>query len=227
MAVNRQTVPEAIRKLFGIDVAKDSPLLKNKATSLVRNGLIKTETELIAHRKAVYLAEGQEVVLFNALVLNAIFPDPKDVKKVFVEAEFRRQASIIVKAVLTDTQSVVGVCLSHPNAYELINCLEGSLLEGGFDLFSERLPNPFNVLPQIALGQETGLLQALLAQAAALSPADGLLLSFLKGDIVEANRLAGLLETDNPELTALKNGVELKFREAQAFDDLLDQFRKM
>lgn len=222
MNVERLTVPDAIRKLFGVDVAKESPLLKNKANSLVRNGLIKTDTELIAHRNAVYLAEGQETVLFNALVLNAIFPDPKDVKKVFVEAEFRQQAAIIVKAVLTDTQSVVGVGLSHPNAYELINCLES-----GFDLYKERLPNPFNVLPQIALGQETGLLQALLAQAAALSPAEGLLLSFLRGDIEEANRLAGLLETDNPDLSALKNSVESKFREAQEFDDLLDQFRKM
>lgn len=222
MSAERLTVPDAIRKLFGIDVAKESPLLKNKANSLVRNGLIKTDTELIIHRKAVYLAAGQETVLFNALVLNAIFPDPKEVKKIFLNDKFRQQAAMTVKAVLTDTHSVVGVGLSHPNAYELIRCLEGS-----FDLFKQRLPNPFNVLPQVALGEETGLLQALLAQAAALSPADGLLLSFLKGDIAEANRLAGRLDTENPELIALKNSVEAKFREAQEFDDLLDQFRKM
>lgn len=222
MNAERLTVPEAIRKLFGIDVAKESPLLKNKANSLVRNKLIKTYTELIVHRKSVYLAEGQETVLFNALVLNGIFPDPKDVKKIFVEDEFRRQAVITVKAVLTGNHSIVGVSLSHPNTYKLISCLEGE-----WDLYKERLPNPFNVLPQVALGEETGLLQALLAQAAVLSPADGLLLSFLRGDIVEANRLASLLDTDNPELIALKNSVEAKFREAQEFDDLLDQFRKM
>ena len=66
MVSSKLTIPEAIRKLFDIDVAKDSPLLKNKANSLVRNGLIKVETEKIVQRKAVYLADGQLTVLHNA-----------------------------------------------------------------------------------------------------------------------------------------------------------------
>lgn len=222
MSVDRLTIPDAIRKLFGIDVAKESPLLKTKANSLVRNGLIQIETELIVHRKAVYLIEGQETVLFNALVLNAFFPDPKDVKKVFDDDNYRRQAAAIVKSVLLDTQSVIGVAVSNPKSLELISCLEGY-----FDLFCGRLPNPFQVLPQVALGDNTSLLHALLAQSASLSPADGLLMNYLNGDIVEANRLAQLIEPDTQELTALKNSVESKFREAQEFDSLLDQFREM
>ncbi|MGB0467633.1 MAG: hypothetical protein ACPGF7_08925 [Pontibacterium sp.] len=222
MSADRLTIPESIRKLFGIDVAKESPLLKTKANSMVRNGLIQTETELIVHRKAVYLAEGQDTVLFNALVLNAFFPDPKDVKKVFHDDDYRLQAAAIVKSVLLDTQSVIGVAVSNPKSLELISCLESS-----FDLFSGRLPNPFQILPQVALEDNISLLHALLAQSASLSLADGLLLSYLNGDIVEANRLAQLIEHDTPELTALKNSVESKLREAEEFDSLLDQFREM
>lgn len=222
MSVERLTIPDAIRKLFGIDVAKESPLLKNKANSLVRNGLIKTETELIVHRKSVYLAKGQEIVLFNALLLNAVFPDPKDVKKVFFDTDYRQKAAITAKSVLLENKSLMGVAISHPDTRELISCLEGA-----FDLFNEKLPNPFQMLPQVALGGEASLLHALLAQAASLSPADGLFFCFLKGDIAEANRLAQKIEADTPELNALKNTIESKYREAQEFDFLLDQFREM
>lgn len=102
------TIPEAIHKLFGINVAKESPLLKNKANSLVRNGLIEVERESKVQRSGVTLRAGQEIALHNALLLNAIFPDPKDVKRIFLDAQFRRECAELVVNVLKNRNSLLG-----------------------------------------------------------------------------------------------------------------------
>ena len=44
------TILDAIRYLFGIDVAKESPYLKDKANSLVLYKLVKVNTEKVIQR---------------------------------------------------------------------------------------------------------------------------------------------------------------------------------
>ena len=83
MIAKGPTIPEAIYKLFGVHVAKESPLLKNKANSFIRNGLVAVEREARVQRDSVHLMPGQEVILGNALVLNAIFPSTSNTKKIF------------------------------------------------------------------------------------------------------------------------------------------------
>ncbi len=214
------TIPEAIRSLFKIDVAKESPLLKNKAMSLVRNRLIKVEKELNVQRSKVRLAKGQETVLFNALVLNAVFPDPKDVKAIFTNTKYRCSAVLILNSVLRGHDSLCGVALSSVAAIKLVECIDSD-----FDLYAARLPNPFKVLPQVALGENTNLLQALLAQAAMLDPVDSVLVTYLDGDFVRAQAmLADISDLDGP-MAVITDFIEASITEAGEFDELIDQFK--
>lgn len=81
---NQITIPQAIKKLFDIEVSKESPYIKDKANSFVRNKLIKVVTEQKVQRKSVYLKDSQQLdVLYNALLLNAFYPDPKHVQQIF------------------------------------------------------------------------------------------------------------------------------------------------
>ncbi|AXS81902.1 hypothetical protein D0851_01900 [Marinobacter sp. Arc7-DN-1] len=215
------SIPEAIRKLFGIDVAKESPLLKNKAMSFVRNKLIAVRTELKVDRKSVYLEADQSNALHNALILNAVFPNPKDVKRIFEDQQYRSQCATVVRRVLTDRGSVLGQALQSQSSEQMASFLANNER----DLRRELMPNPFHVLPQVALGDNTTLLHALLAQAASLEPSDSFLLAYLNGDWETAQELSSQISSGSPELFALKTEIDRKLREAHEFSDLLDLFR--
>ena len=219
---SRLTIPEAMRQLFGIDVASQSQLLKTKADSLVRNKLIKIETEQKVQRQSKYLAPGQMTVLFNALLLNAVFHDPKDVKRIFENKAYRQECAKAVRALFGSTNSLMGIALNNGFAVAFADALAGD-----FDLYQDKLPNPFAVLPQLALGKNQSLLHALLAQAAAMDPADNLLLAYLQGDLDKADQMASLIDTDNHAVNHLKRHVEKARREAVEFEDVLTHFRNM
>ncbi|MDP5142622.1 hypothetical protein ORJ00_07715 [Rheinheimera baltica] len=219
------TVPDAIRKLFDIDVATQSAFLKNKAMSMIRNGLIKIapKSKLDDHRFPTYLANEQQlVVLFNALLLNAVFHDPKDVKKIFEDISYRQDCAKVVSAMLGNRNSLMGISLNNPASVEFTKALASDV-----DLYSHKLPNPFAVLPQLALGKNQNLLHALLVQSAALEPADNVLLAYIEGDIEKAAKLAELMDYDNGAINQIKLHLEKKLSEALEFDELLDQFKKM
>jgi hypothetical protein len=219
---SRITVPEAIRQLFDIDVASQSQLLKTKADSLVRNKLIKIETEQKVQRQSKYLAPGQMTVLFNALLLNAVFHDPKDVKRIFEDKAYRQECAIALRAMFGKSNSLMGIALSNGLAVKFTDALAGD-----FDLYQNKLPNPFAVLPQLALGKNLNLLYALLAQSAAMDPTDNLLLAYLEGDVDKAAEIASSIVTDNDAVTQLKQHIDNKLQEAIEFDDLLGKFKKM
>ena len=219
------TVPDAIRKLFDIDVATQSPFIKNKAMSMIRNGLIKIapKSKLDDHRFPTYLANEQQlVVLFNALLLNAVFHDPKDVKKIFEDTYYRQDCAKVVSAMLGKRNSLMGITLNSPSAIAFSQALAGDI-----DLYTDKLPNPFAVLPQLALGKNQNLLHALLVQSAALEPADNVLLAYIEGDLAKAARLAALMDSENEAINQIKLHLDKKLSEAIEFDELLDQFKKM
>lgn len=217
---SRLTIPEAIRQLFDLDMAGLSPQLKNKAMSLERNGLIKVEKESKVQRKTLYLAPGQLTVLYNALLLNAVFPDPKQIKAIFTQPLQRQHCAGIVQSMFEGSNSLMGIALSSSAAREFTLALAGD-----FDLYHNRLPNPFSVLPQLALGDNLSLMHALLAQSAAMSPADNLLLAYLQGDLDKAMTL--LSSMDNDAVEPLRLHIEKAHRQAVEFDDLLEQFRNL
>tara|TARA_B100001105_G_C22353042_1_gene426605 strand:- start:417 stop:1088 length:672 start_codon:yes stop_codon:yes gene_type:complete len=216
------TIPEAIYKLFGVHVAKESPLLKNKANSFIRNGLVAVEREARVQRDSVHLMPGQEVILGNALVLNAIFPSTSNTKKIFENSKYRLECADTVRTLLKDRNSLLGQAFQSRTVEELIDFL----CDLRRDLNTEPLPNPFSVLPQVALGKNSDLLQTLLSQATALDPGDSFLLAYIEGDWEQAQNLSSQISCGTPELLALKAEVDRKLAEAHEFDDLLNFFRK-
>ena len=219
----KRSLADTVRILFGIDPA-ECTVLKDRANSFARNKLVKIVEEHVefGHRNKKYVAVGHEVVLFNALLLNAVFHDPKDVKHIFTDQAFRAKASETLKAVLLSKNNVSGIALSSPDCIKLVEALEGK-----WDLYSHKLPNPFSVLPQAALGKNTSLLQALLAQSAALDPMDSVLASYLRGDIEQAYRQISNITEKQTLALPLINKIQQAYKEAIDFDDLLDQMRQI
>ena len=113
------TIPEAIYKLFGVQVATESPFLKNKANSFVRNELITVDRDPKVQRDGIYLKPGQESVLHNALILNAIFPNTANTKKIFENFEYRSQCANTVREILKNRNSLLGQAFQSNEVNEL------------------------------------------------------------------------------------------------------------
>lgn len=217
------TIPHAIKILFNIEVSKESPYLKDKANSFVRNKLIQTVEEKKTQRKSVFLKDHQQLdVLFNALLLNAFYPDPKHVVKIFKDVKFRYDCAQTIRALFGRQSNVAGQALISGKVNELI-----SVLESDADLFKNKLPNPFQKLPQLAFGKNTGLLNCLLLQASALEPVDNVLNAIAKGDWNKARELSINLSKESPGAIELANMIDKKFKDAQEFNDLLDYFKNI
>lgn len=213
-----KSIPDTIRDLFQIELAGDNKFLKDKANSFRRNALLKVVEEERVQRKSVYLAPGQDIVLFNALLLNAFFPDPKYVKTIFEEPKIRKEATQIVKSLLMERATVTGIVLSSAQTKAMIDGLEGTL-----DLYAEKLPNPFDTLPQVILGQHTNLLNALLVQASVLDPLDSVLAAYVAGDLDRACELADKL-SDQSSVELFIGVIRKQQAEVKRFKNLLDDF---
>jgi len=213
-----KSIPDTIRDLFQIDLASENKFLKDKANSFRRNKLLKVVEVERVQRKSVYLAPGQDIVLFNALLLDAVFSDPKYVKKIFEEPETRKEATQTLKSLLIERTGVAGIALSSDQTAAMIEGLEGDL-----DLYTEKLPNPFETLPQVVLGQHTNLLNALLAQASVLDPLDSVLAAYVEGDIDRACELADQL-SDQSAVAPFIGLIRKQQVEVKRFKTLLDDF---
>lgn len=213
-------IPEAIRDMFGIESAAESKFLADKANSFKRNGLLKVEQEYGIQRSATYIDKDQEAVLFNALLLSSVFTDPKQVKKIFDDQAVRAEAAQTLRAMLLNRTTVCGMALASAETTLLVTSLEGN-----FDLYTEKLPNPFETLPQMLLGPHTNLLNALLAQALVLDPVDSVLAAWVAGDIESAYQLANKIDNSEPVAPFLEM-VRSRYHELQRLSKLLDDFFK-
>ncbi|KZY96961.1 hypothetical protein A3746_04370 [Oleibacter sp. HI0075] len=213
-----KSIPDTIRDLFQIDLASENKFLKDKANSFRRNKLLKVVEEERVQRKSVHLAPGQDIVLFNALLLDAVFSDPKYVKKIFEKPETRKDATQKLKSLLMERNTVTGIALSSDQTGAMISALEGEL-----DLYTEKLPNPFATLPQVVLGQHTNLLNALLVQASVLDPLDSVLAAYVEGDIDRACELADQL-SDQSAVGPFIGLIRKQQVEVKRFKTLLDDF---
>lgn len=220
MSNNLLTLATAVKLLFGFELAHESPVLKNRINSFVRNGLLAVSKEQKVQRAAVYIHRDQLTTLFNALLINTLINDPQHVKSVFDSTEERRLAASVFRSALLQQTTLAGMALRHEAIITLV-----SQLEGEDDLRKERLANPFAVLPQRMLPPNTGLFQMLLAQAASLSPDEGLMLAWLQGDLQKAKEMADALTAVSGPAAILRERILADWQEAREFDDFLDQNR--
>ncbi|WP_139326914.1 hypothetical protein [Shewanella sp. UCD-KL21] len=216
-------MPDAIYKLFGISVATESIFLKNKANSFVRNQLIQTVREEGVQRAKVYIKDLSQLdVLHNALLLDAIFSDTQVVKRIFDDRGYRNECSKTIEKLLCGNNNISGIALQSNQVQIFIDTFASDV-----DLYKTRLPNPFSTLPQVALGDNTGILHALLINSSTLTSTDSILMAYLQRDFIKAKQLCEYLDDSVLGIKALKQSIEIELQQANEFDDLLDQMKKM
>jgi hypothetical protein len=97
-----------------------------------------------------------------------------------------------------------------------------SQLTSDCDLRTQRLPNPFECLPQLVLAKGTSMMPALLAQSSSLTTGDAMMVHYLNDEIEQAWKASQSISSDDTKLMRFKHLIEKEYREAVEFDDLLD-----
>ncbi|GAA5525296.1 hypothetical protein Maes01_01862 [Microbulbifer aestuariivivens] len=209
------SVAQAIEKLFGIKLTKHEGL-RNKVNSLMRNRVIVYNAQLIVERKSRGVPRDQLTTLHNAVIIQALLSDPKKVKRVFEEPNFRQEMVKLFSALLLERRSIVDISLLKPEVLKFLEVLSGTAC-----LREVKLANPFETLPQLVLGP-MDLLQAILAQTASLSNGDAMMAHYLNGNLEAAWESAQKMNSNDPRLQQYRDLVAREYRAAKEFDDLLD-----
>ncbi len=220
---------QAVQELFGFD----GKHLRAKANSYLRNGTIpKSEVKSEGfsdsetdRRGKNYLTSTGVNCLFNALILDGFFNNPKKVKVIFEQSKERAGAYELCSEILFSAQGVKSVSALEKHSQKFLIALS----DDDFNLHLERLPDPFRShLPQMDLASSnSGLLYQLLrTQRLSLSQKEGLLLCLLEDDLEQAKKLSEeidvtLIEQD-PALSVLVKRVQKEYQEAQSFNSLLN-----
>ncbi|WP_110188558.1 hypothetical protein [Pokkaliibacter plantistimulans] len=226
----RLTEAQAVQQLFGIALSKH-PVLRHSVSTLV-TALTKDkvlhlqkvkEFHTTGSRSRKTLPASDLTTLSNAIILQGIFGEPKIVRSLFTDPATRSGHADRARSLLLERQSVASVGLINQELLRLL-----SMLDSPDDLRQKRLPNPFdnNVFPQMGLSDYGGnLLRALACQTASLSLGDSMMAYYLKGELEQAYLAASELQTENVILLQYQRVILRDYREAQAFDELLDAWR--
>ncbi len=172
-------------------------------------------------REHWYLNPIDEVLIWNAIVLQGLFGTPK-ISIMLIRDPSERQAYVDwARQLFLDRQSVAGLGLLRQ---ELILLLD-RLVEA--NLSTEKLPNPFaDAWPQMGLGPHQGnLLKTLASQTAALSVGDSMMAHYLNGELEQAYERANGVVTDNALMLKYRDLIISEYQDAKEFDDLLDFLR--
>lgn len=212
--------PDAIRKLFSVELSEHKPF-KDLVYPLVRSKgflLVKKEQMGFSSEKSHLLIARESLdKLHNAVLLQGFFADSKRVKAIFTDSSKRMEAAEFLNVILAGRQSIIGVGIQSEALEEFINIMKSS------DSLSEkRLPNPFYELPQLSIGNITSVMQALLAQSAVLSDGDTMMLYYLNGDLEKAYKAASSLQTEHFVLSKYQSLIIQQYLEANEFDNFLD-----
>lgn len=225
------TTNQAVKDLFGVE---GSEPLRSKANTYLRNGVIPQKSvivegfsdESMGKRGKKLLNSNAVTCLFNALVLDAFFNDPKLVKAIFESKVTRAVNVALCEEVLLKAQSVMSITHLSEVAQQFLN----QLRDDSFDFQLARLVCPFasQRLPQMDMAlQNSGLLYQLLrSQRLSLSIKEEIILSWLEQDLSTAVRLS-----EQVDLVLVENDTMLKdiilrarkeYQEGQSFNALLN-----
>lgn len=173
-------------------------------------------------RNRVRINPKHVTLLWNAILLQGVFGEPKLVVE-FLKPKANRQPLVTwARQLFLERQSLAGLGLLRQELTVFLDRLPIA------DLSEEALPNPFaDTLPQMGLGHLHGnLLKALAAQTAALSLGDSMMAHYLSEDLEQAYLHACQLQTENELLLKYRELVIHKYEDAKNFDDLLGSLRK-
>ena len=214
------SIPNAIKKLFGIELSQHKafkdlvyPLARSKGFLKV----IKEPMGLGSTKNHLFINEDDINKLYNAVLLQGFFADSKRVKAIFNNEKKRLEAAEFLELIVSGRQSIIGVAVQSQRLHQLIDKLKSS----DPALTTKQLPNPFKELPQLSLNGLTSVVQVLLAQSAVMSEGESMVTQFLKGDLEKAYEYSCQLRTNDPYLQKYQIQIQKEYQEANEFDDLL------
>ena len=224
------TLQQAVGDPLGIPLAKH-PTLRNAVNTLVK---VLAKAELItlqqerfeysaSEKKRLSLNAADRTCLVNAVLLQGVFAEPKIVIKLFTDAAIRANHAAWARTLLIDQQSKAGQGFLPSKLTRFLD-----ILEGGDDLKTELLPNPFaDTLPQMGIGPThcTSLLHLAAVQAAALSQGYIMMAYYLNGDFEKAYQTALEIKSDTPALEQYRDLIIRDYRDSKAVKALLDDWR--
>lgn len=220
------SLADAIDNIFGIQLSKHHQI-KHALNSLVRNEVIEHEQDAPSgghgSRGRIWVYRDQLDLIHNAVILQGLFSDTKIITKIIKDSgscAFRCKMAEFAQVILVGRQSIVGISLL---AVEVKTFLR--ILGSDTELTIKRLPNPFEILPQLVLAQGTSAIESLLAQGATQMSGDTMMIHYLNEDLEAAWGAAQQMDVDDPILQKYKALIEREYTEAQEFDDLLDALR--
>ncbi|WP_394234468.1 hypothetical protein [Pseudomonas anguilliseptica] len=173
-------------------------------------------------RNRVLINPAHITLLWNAILLQGVFGEPKLVIELLSPKAKRQPLVDWAKQLFLERQSLAGLGLLRQELVVFLDRLPTA------DLCQEPLPNPFaDTLPQMGLGHLHGnLLKALAAQTAALSLGDSMMAHYLGGDLQQAYEKACEVQTQNELLLQYRELIIREYEEAKDFDNLLDSLRR-
>ena len=207
-------IAEAVALLFpGLTISKH-PELKTGISTIVDTdwfGAIKVSPKEGHQRKRILIPADRMTLLWNCILIHGLVPSSRTVGEIVKDSHKRNSFADWAHDLLVGRQSVAAVGLLAPELTAFLAGLRSSRLD------NERLPNPFSVLPQLALGGKIGVLQAQLAQITVLSQGDSMMRAYFDGNLAEAARLAETIPTDSDKLKPYKDMILNEFNQRQRF----------
>jgi hypothetical protein len=219
------TVAEAIEDhLFGIKLAK-FPKFKDAINGLLKSELINHKKEDIdsdtstGRRRRTLIYRDQLSKLHNAILLQAFFT-PLKIKNIFSDRVERLNAADSIEILMINRHSVLGVGVLSQEMMGFLDCLRSEL-----DLSTTKLPIPFVELPQLSLDGISNVMKELLAQSAAMTESDSMVLSYLDNDLEKAYLLACEVQSSNKLVNKYKQKIIQEYQASLEFEKTLDFFR--
>jgi len=221
---NGVTIPNAIRMLFSIELSEHKEF-KDLVYPLVRSKgflkVIRKKMSLESKKDHLLISTESLDKFYNAVLLQGFFADSKKVKDIFTDKEKRMRAAEFLELIFYNRQSILGVGMQADTVRKLILQLKSDI-----SLTDIRLENPFSELPQLSLNGMTSVMQALLAQSAALSNDESMMAYFLNGELQKAYDVSCSHQPQEAMLMKYHALIQKQYHDAKEFDDFLDNLIK-
>jgi len=221
------TTPEAIRKLFSIDIArKEYKSFKDSITTLEgkqpKRGVLvydwRSPEPGNYYGKRIYREEHLPW-LHNVVVVQGFFPKPKCIEQLLSDSDELRGIFSEVKSRIGNRNSLGKIVFDEKGLGSFYKVIDNPV-----NFKKEYLPNPFASLPQLS---GLSVISALNHEADYMADLCDMLGVYYRKDIRSAYELAGVLKdnphfSDSPELVRAVSMIEDKYLDAIRFSKLLD-----
>lgn len=220
------SISEVMRKLFNIELSHYKKLKDSIATLEGKEdgkGVLRPKripSPIGGNDKRVY-SEEQFTSLYNVVILQGFFPKPASIKGILTNAKKREDQVQYLREAIGRRTEVAGVQFDSKALKRFLDELQTD-----FAFKDQKLSNPFIELPQL---KEMSVIFALNHEGACAKDVMIMMDCYFSDDSLELERAYEIAQTLN-EVTGTaakyKNMIESRYKDAKAFDNMLDIFKR-